>query len=75
MVGGWYLTTSPIITANWKEKNDQTWTVPVGGGFGGAFKFGEQPLNARLAAYCNVERPDKTSDRQISAQLTLLFPK
>jgi hypothetical protein len=75
MVGGWYLTTAPTITANWKEKNDQTWTIPVGGGFGRVFKFGQQPLNARLAAYYNVERPDNTSDWQISAQLTFLFPK
>lgn len=75
MDGGWYLTTAPIITANWKAKNDQTWTVPVGGGFGRVFRFGKQAINARLAGYYNVERPDKTSDWQLSAQVTFLFPK
>jgi hypothetical protein len=29
---GWYLTASPIITANWKADSDDRWTVPLGGG-------------------------------------------
>jgi hypothetical protein len=75
MDGGWYLTMAPTILANWKAKNDQTWTVPVGGGLGRVFRFGEQAINARLAAYYNVERPNKTSDWQLSAQVTFLFPE
>jgi hypothetical protein len=75
MDGGWYLTMVPTILANWKAKNDQTWTVPVGGGLGRVFRFGEQAINARLAAYYNVERPNKTSDWQLSAQVTFLFPE
>jgi hypothetical protein len=39
--GGWYLTSSPIITANWKESGDNRWVVPVGGGLGRVFKVGE----------------------------------
>jgi hypothetical protein len=32
---GWYVHTSPIITANWQgDGDDNVWTVPVGGGFG-----------------------------------------
>jgi len=28
---GWYLTTSPTVTANWKaDKASDVWTVPVG---------------------------------------------
>jgi len=27
---GWYLTTSPIITANWEADSDTTYTVSVG---------------------------------------------
>jgi len=34
---GWYLTSSPLITANWEANNDNTWTVPVGGGLGRIF--------------------------------------
>jgi len=71
----WYLTTSPIVTANWKSSKDDTWTVPVGGGLGKVFRFGGQPINARVAAYYNVERPEQTADWQISTQVTFLFPK
>lgn len=72
---GWYLTTAPIVVANWKQSNDNTWTVPVGGGMGRVFMFGKQALNARLAAYYNVEKPRKSSDWTLSTQLTFLFPK
>jgi hypothetical protein len=27
---GWYLTFSPIITANWKAAGADQWTVPLG---------------------------------------------
>lgn len=32
--GGWYLVTSPIITANWSANSSQRWNVPIGGGAG-----------------------------------------
>lgn len=32
--GGWCITSSPIITANWEADSSNTWTVPLGGGFG-----------------------------------------
>jgi hypothetical protein len=31
MERGWYLTTSPIITANWLAAPGEKWTVPIGG--------------------------------------------
>ena len=73
--GGWYFQSAPVIVANWKRNNSNTWTVPLGGGFGRVFRFGKQPLNARLAAYYNVEKPNDASDWTLSAQLTFLFPK
>jgi hypothetical protein len=33
---GYYVTVSPIITADWKASNGNTWTTPVGGGLGGS---------------------------------------
>jgi hypothetical protein len=39
---GWYLTTSPLITADWEANDDNRWTVPVGGGIGRIFKIGRQ---------------------------------
>jgi len=75
MKGGWYLSMTPTITANWKADSDDRWTVPFGGGFGRVFKIGKQPINASLKAYYNVEHPDNASNWNIAAQFTFMFPK
>jgi hypothetical protein len=72
---GWYLTTSPLITANWEAGDDNRWTIPIGGGIGRIFKIGHQPINANLTAYYNVLTPDDTgANWQLRAQWTFLFP-
>ena len=74
--GGWYLTSSPIITANWAaSRNDQTWTVPLGGGFGKVVKLGGKlPLNLSLQAYYNAVRPSEIGATwQLRAQATFVF--
>lgn len=75
MPEGWYLSFSPIITANWETDSDNTWTVPLGLGVGRVTKMGKQPVNLSLAFYYNVEKPDYTDDWQVRFQYTLLFPK
>jgi hypothetical protein len=73
---GWYLTSAPLITADWEADDDNRWTVPIGGGIGRIFKIGRQPINAQISAYYNVEKPDDTgADWQLRAQWTFLFPK
>lgn len=72
---GWYLTTSPVITANWKATSDDRWTVPVGGGVGRIFKMFDQHLNAQLQAFCNVKTPHEGPDWQLRAEIALLFPE
>ncbi len=72
---GWYVTSSPIITADWETGHGDRWTVPIGGGFGRVFKIGRQPVNAQLAAYYNVVRPNDGADWQLRAQVQFLFPK
>ncbi|MCP4259703.1 MAG: neuromedin U [Planctomycetes bacterium] len=71
----WYLTSAPIITANWEADSDNTWTVPFGGGFGKIFKIGKQPVNGQVGAYYNVKKPDSGPDWQLRIQLQFLFPK
>jgi hypothetical protein len=72
--GGWYLTSSPVITANWKA--DDEWTVPVGGGFGRVFRVGKQAMNAQVQAFYNVEKPDDIGPEWTARlQLQFLFPK
>jgi hypothetical protein len=75
MEGGWFLTYSPVITADWLASSDQRWTVPIGGGIGRVFKAGDQPINASLSAYYNVVRPDSAGDWQLRAQVAFLFPR
>jgi len=75
MADGWYLTTAPIITANWEASSGNKWTIPFGGGVGKIFRIGKQPMNASVQAYYNVEEPDFGPDWQLRVQLQFLFPK
>ena len=72
---GWYLSSAPIITANWEADNGDKWTVPFGGGVGKIFRIGKQPMNAQVQAFYNVEKPDNGADWTLRLQLQFLFPK
>jgi hypothetical protein len=72
---GWFLLTDLLITANWEADSSNRWTVPLGGGFGRVFKIGNQPINARLEAYYNVERPTGASEWNFQFTWQFLFPK
>jgi hypothetical protein len=71
--GGWYLTTSPIVSANWLASGDK-WVVPIGGGFGRLFRVGKLPVNMSLSAYNNVIRPDGAANWQLRFQVQFLLP-
>ncbi len=71
---GWYLTTSPVVTADWNRPSEQRWTVPVGGGVGKILRIGKLPVNLQLQAYYNVEKPEQVGDWTIRFQIQLLFP-
>lgn len=73
--GGFYLTSAPIITANWNADSSQRWTVPVGGGIGKIFHLGKLPVNTQISAYYNVERPDNGPNWQVRLQAQFMFPK
>jgi hypothetical protein len=74
--GGWYLNTSPVITANWEaDKSSDEWTIPVGGGVGRVFHWGKQAINARMAYYYNVEKPEFGAQWDFQLTATFLFPK
>jgi opacity protein-like surface antigen len=72
---GWFLTSSPLITANWMAAPGQQWTVPIGGGVGRIFKLGDQHMSAEIQGFYNVERPNGGPNWQLRAELTLLFPE
>jgi hypothetical protein len=72
---GWYLTSAPIMTANWEADSSDKWTIPVGGGIGKVFRIGKLPININSQAYYNVAKPDYGPDWSIRLQVQLLFPK
>ena len=74
---GWYLTTSPIVTANWNTTahSGSVWTAPFGGGMGRVMKLGFQPVNISVQAYGNAVHVPGASPWGVRAQLALLFPK
>jgi hypothetical protein len=72
---GWYLITDIIITANWEADSSDTWTVPLGGDVGKLFKIGNQPINSRIEAYYNIEKPDNGPEWQTVFTFQFLFPK
>jgi hypothetical protein len=85
--GGWYLTSAPILTADWKaDRGGDVWTVPIGGGVGKLFRLGQifslegqplakLPINTQLAAYGNVAKPEFGPEWQLRFQIQFLFPK
>jgi hypothetical protein len=70
---GWYLVSTPIVTADWTKERDKRWTVPVGGAAGRLFKIGPQLLNARAEYFNDVRTTTGGSDWQLQTQLQLLF--
>jgi hypothetical protein len=72
---GFYLTSAPIWTVEWKADSGNQWTVPLGGGVGKIFHIGKLPVNTQLSAYYNVVRPDFGANWQVRAQVQLMFPK
>jgi len=72
----WYLSSSPILTFNWKASAGNEWTVPFGGGVGKILRLGKLPLNGQLQGYYNLRSANATEigSWQIRIQLAFLFP-
>jgi len=73
---GWYLTSAPIMTADWTASHDNPWLVPIGGG-GKLWRLGKVglPVNTQIQAFCNAARPDFAPDWRLRLQLQFLFPR
>jgi hypothetical protein len=71
---GWYVATSPVVTANWPAVNNKAWTVPVGAQAGRVIKLGGKlPVNLAIGAYYNPVRPQFGSTWQLRTQITFIF--
>ncbi len=71
---GWYLSSSPIITADWSATSRDRWIVPVGGEVGKVFEIGGQAMSASAGLYYNAVRPTFGPEWQARLNLTLIFP-
>ncbi len=73
---GWFITSVPIITADWEADSGDAWTVPLGAGVGKALTFGKLPGTAQIHGYYNAEKPDSYGETwQLRLQVNLLFPR
>lgn len=72
---GWYLTSTPVITADWEADSDERWTVPFGLGIGRLVKFGKQPVDFKVQPFWYAEKPDNGPEWSLQLQVKLLFPK
>lgn len=74
--GGWYLSSAPIITANWEANRDSNkWTIPLGGGGGKIVRFGKLPVNISAQVYYNAAAPEFIGDWSTRIQFQFLFPR
>src|SRR5215467_10710474 len=72
---GWYLTSSPILTAHWDCLRMNDGSYLLGGGIGRVFKMGHQPVNVQVQNFYNAIHP-KTLPHpqwQFRVDFTLLF--
>jgi len=74
--GGWYVNSSPIITADWTADPGDQWIVPLGAGGGKLIMLGGKlPLNLQTQLYYNVIRPEFGPEWQWRFQLQIMLPK
>lgn len=72
---GWYLTSSPIITSNWRAVPHDRWTVPLGAGFGRLVRLGKIAVNSYVQAFGYAASPDGGPDWSLRLQVQVLLPK
>jgi len=73
---GWYLSSTPLITADWEADRRDRWTVPIGGGIGKVIFRGERhPINVRFQSFYFIEKPDGGPDWSLQINFRMLFPE
>ena len=72
---GWYLSTGPIITANWNAVDGNKWVVPFGGGGGKIIKIGKIPFNLQAQAFYNAIKPEGYGGFSTRFQIQMMLPK
>jgi hypothetical protein len=71
---GWYVTTDPVLTANWFAAPSQRWVVPFGLGVGRLINLGSQTVNIALEGYYNAVKPKQNARWTMQFNFEFLFP-
>jgi hypothetical protein len=74
IANGWYLASSPIVTANWEITSGNKWTVPLGAGIGKLVRIGKLPINFQLHGYGNVVKPTGGPSASMRFQMQFVLP-
>jgi hypothetical protein len=76
MNDGWFLTSSPTMSANWKaDSTGDRLTIPFGGGIGKIFKIGGHPFRWSTQVFGYATTPDAVDTNwTLQAEFRLLFP-
>ncbi|MGB5172154.1 MAG: hypothetical protein WBN69_12035 [Eudoraea sp.] len=74
---GWYLSSVPIITADWEATSGNKWVVPLGGTIGKLKRVGKVglPINIQAGAFYNVVSPEIGPKWSTRVQVQILLPK
>lgn len=72
---GWYVSATTTMTADWEADSGEEWTVPLGGGVGRLVRFSKFPVDFKLMAYWNAEKPEFGPDWNAQFTVKLLLPQ
>lgn len=75
IANGWYISATTTMTADWEAESGEEWTVPLGGGIGKLTRFGKVPVDFKLMAYSNVEKPEFGPEWSAQFTIKLLLPQ
>ena len=70
--GGWFLTSRPVITADWTVSPHNRWTVPIGGGFGRVFPVGNMVMDVHVQGFYNGVTPPAAGITNVGRWTALL---
>ncbi len=63
------------LPADWEQSSGNQWTVPFGGRIGRVMRFGKLPVDFKLQAFGNVEKPEGGPDWSMMFAVKFMFPK
>ena len=73
---GWFVNTTPTITANFNAPEGEQWVVPTGAGFGKVQHFKHSaPMKFMLQYYYNVAPSTNSMKQNITFMIVFMFPK